>query len=257
MNEPTHLDLFSGIGGFSLGFESAGFRTVGFSEIDTYACAVLKKHWPNVVNYGDVRTIPTESLRGQIDVVTGGFPCQPFSIAGRRRGKADDRHLWPAMLRVIEEVRPRWILGENVVGIANMVLSQCLDELVARGYIAEAFDIPACSVGLPTMERHIWIIASRSDVRLEGIGELEFPRRQDAFMQRGQIHAGAQRWAELAQSGEPKLRRGRKGIPGYVDRIRCLGNAIDPQTAFVFAKAIQTAEEAISQTKGSKDSFLT
>jgi DNA (cytosine-5)-methyltransferase 1 len=139
----THLDLFSGIGGFALAAASAGFQTIGFSEIEPYACKILKHHWPHVPNYGDIRNI--QGVRA--DLVTGGFPCQPYSLAGQRRGASDDRALWPEMLRVIDESKPVWILGENVAGIISMDLDQVLSDLEHLGYSAWAIGVPACALG--------------------------------------------------------------------------------------------------------------
>ena len=124
------LDLFSGIGGFSLGLERAGMETIAFCEFDKKAQLVLKKHWPDVPIYDDVRKLNGRQFEGQsIDLICGGFPCQPFSVAGNRQGKEDDRHLWPEYLRLIQEIRPRWIIGENVTGLINMGLDQVLHDL--------------------------------------------------------------------------------------------------------------------------------
>ena len=124
MPEMRVLDLFSGIGGFSLGLERAGMQTVAFCEIEKFPRQVLKKHWPEVPIYDDIRKLTAERLRadgiGPIDLVCGGFPCQPFSHAGKRRGTADDRDLWPEMFRVIKDVQPRWICAENAFGLASM-----------------------------------------------------------------------------------------------------------------------------------------
>lgn len=151
----TVLDLFSGIGGFSLAFEREGFQTIGFSEIDPYASAVLKKHWPNVPNYGDIRNIPTMP----VDIITGGFPCQPFSLAGKRRGKEDDRHLWPEMLNVIARCKPDWVLGENVPGIISMELDRVLSDLENIGYATWPLVIPACAVDARHRRDRVWIVA--------------------------------------------------------------------------------------------------
>jgi DNA (cytosine-5)-methyltransferase 1 len=154
------LDLFSGIGGFSLGLERAGMTTVAFCEIDPYCRAVLKKHWPEVPCYEDVRTIPPI---GGIDVICGGFPCQPWSHAGKQLGTADDRHLWPAMLEVIKRERPTFVVGENVVGIIGLALDAILADLEAIGYACRTFDIPAGAVGAPHIRRRVWIVACDSD----------------------------------------------------------------------------------------------
>ena len=159
MNEnPTHLDLFSGIGGFALAAGWAGFETVGFCDNEPYAQAVLKKHWPNVPIHGDIKALDGTAYRG-VTLLTGGFPCQPFSNAGKRRGKDDDRYLWPEMLRVIQEARPAWIVGENVVGIVGLALDQVCSDLEAEGYEVEPIIIPACGVDAPHRRNRVWIIA--------------------------------------------------------------------------------------------------
>jgi DNA (cytosine-5)-methyltransferase 1 len=155
----NHLDLFSGIGGFTLAARWAGIRTVGFSEIDPFASAVLKKHWPKIKNYGDIRTITKTTIPGEINLITGGFPCQPFSTAGKQRGRDDPRDLWPEMFRVIKEYRPAWVVGENVAGFVTMELDRTLADLEAEGYTARAFIIPACAVNAPHRRDRVWIVA--------------------------------------------------------------------------------------------------
>jgi len=155
------LDLFSGIGGFSLGLERAGMETVAFCEVDSFCRKVLAKHWPNVRIHDDVRTLDGNEYRGTVDVVCGGFPCQPFSLAGKRAGKDDDRHLWPEMLRIIREVQPGYVIGENVAGFVTMELDNCLSDLEAIGYACGAFVIPACAVDAQHRRDRVWILANR------------------------------------------------------------------------------------------------
>ncbi len=185
----THLDLFSGIGGFAMAAQRAGFTTVGFSEIEPYACKILKRHWPTVPNYGDIKNITRETMAdaqsrqsgqqetwnwregalggsqeagrtgGNITLITGGFPCQPFSTAGKRGGAADDRALWPEMRRVIAAARPAFVLGENVPGIVSMELDSVLDDLGKLGYSARAIAVPACAVDARHRRQRIWIMA--------------------------------------------------------------------------------------------------
>lgn len=148
----THLSLFSGIGGLDLAAEWAGFITVGQCEWADYPTQVLEKHWPNVPRWRDIRTLTGESFyektgRRTVDIISGGFPCQPFSVAGKQRGKEDDRYLWPEMVRVIKELRPTWIIGENVAGIVKMALPDILSELEDCGYRTRTFLVPACAVG--------------------------------------------------------------------------------------------------------------
>ena len=148
----THLSLFSGIGGLDLAAEWAGIHTVGQCEWAEYPTKVLEKHWPNVPRWKDIRTLTGDDFyertgRRTVDIISGGFPCQPFSVAGKQRGKEDDRYLWPEMVRVIKELRPTWVVGENVAGIIKMALSDILYELEACGYRTRTFLIPACAVG--------------------------------------------------------------------------------------------------------------
>ena len=148
----THLSLFSGIGGLDLAAEWAGIHTIGQCEWAEYPTKVLEKHWPNVPRWKDIRTLTGDDFyertgRRTVDIISGGFPCQPFSVAGKQRGKEDDRYLWPEMVRVIKELRPTWVVGENVAGIIKMALSDILYELEACGYRTRTFLIPACAVG--------------------------------------------------------------------------------------------------------------
>ena len=168
MNERTHLDLFSGIGGFALAAKWNGFRTVGFCDNEPYAQAVLKKHWPEVPIHDDIRKVRGELYAG-VTLLTGGFPCQPFSLAGKQRGKADDRYLWPEMLRVIREAGPTWIVGENVAGIVNMALDQVHADLETEGYEVESIIIPACGVDAPHRRDRVWIVAHSTGGKRGGL----------------------------------------------------------------------------------------
>ena len=166
------LDLFSGIGGFSLGLERAGMETVAFCEFDKNAQLVLKKHWPDVPIFNDVRKLNGKQFEGQsIQIICGGFPCQPFSQAGKRQGDQDDRHLWPEYFRIIQEIRPRWVIGENVAGLINLGLDQVLSDLEGADYSCQTLIIPACAVNAPHRRDRVWIIGRKRDVAdSEGIG---------------------------------------------------------------------------------------
>jgi len=153
------LDLFSGIGGFSYAAETliGGYETVAFCEMDEFCQKILKKHWPQVPIFDDVRTIDAARL-GRIDIVTGGYPCQPFSQAGRRQGEEDERHLWPEMLRIIKSCQPRYVLAENVAGHVTMGLDQVLTDLEDQGYTTRAIIVPACAKNAPHRRDRVWII---------------------------------------------------------------------------------------------------
>ena len=178
-----HLSLFSGIGGLDLAAEWAGMETVGFVEIDPFCQKVLNKHWPGVKIYDDIRTVTRARLEsdgiGAVDIISGGFPCQPFSAAGKRKGKDDDRDLWPEMFRVIQEIRPAWVIGENVAGFVNMELERTLTDLENEGYETQAFIIPACAVGAPHERKRVFIVAySNSNFRDKRRPESERQQRQ-------------------------------------------------------------------------------
>jgi DNA (cytosine-5)-methyltransferase 1 len=213
-----HLDLFSGIGGFSLAAQwvwGDEYENVGFCDNNKFCQQVIKKHFTNAKIYNDIRELSIERLiadadrrghvhaepqklstqggkqaqheptaRYQLDLLTGGFPCQPFSYAGKRRGNEDDRYLWPEMLRVIRETRPRWIIGENVAGIISLALDQVLSDLEGEGYTIQAFVIPAAAVQAPHRRDRVWIVGhDDSDAcgeRIDGRGIHEndqLPRR--------------------------------------------------------------------------------
>lgn len=164
MRKLTHLSLFSGIGGLDLAAEMAGIETVGQCEWADFQTKVLEKHWPDVPRWRDIRELTAESFYEKtglrtVDIISGGFPCQPFSFAGKRGGKEDDRYLWPEMLRVIREIRPSWVIGENVPGIVNLALDTVLSELEDVGYTGQAFIIPACGVDAPHRRDRVAIVA--------------------------------------------------------------------------------------------------
>ena len=165
------LDLFSGIGGFALGLENTGgFETTAFCEIDPFCKKVLNKHWPEVQIYDDIKQLTAARLaedgHGQIDIITGGFPCQPFSVAGRKQGINDDRDLWPEMFRLIQETRPTWVIGENVAHFIKMAFTRTVSDLEGEGYSVQAFIIPACAVGAPHRRDRVFIIAHLNSERL-------------------------------------------------------------------------------------------
>ena len=161
-----HGSLFSGIGGFDLAAEWMGWENVFHCEWNEFGKRVLSYYWPNAISYNDITKTDFTIHQGRIDILTGGFPCQPYSAAGKRRGKDDERHLWPEMLRAIREIQPRWVVGENVFGITNwnggLVFDEVQADLEAEGYEVQAYVLPACAVNAPHRRDRVWFVAHRS-----------------------------------------------------------------------------------------------
>ena len=158
-----HGSLFSGIGGFDLAAEWAGWENMFHCEWNPFGQKVLKHYWPNAATYEDITKTDFTIWRGRIDILTGGFPCQPYSAAGKRLGKEDERHLWPEMLRTIREIQPRWVVGENVLGLVNwnggLVFEEVQADLEAEGYEVQPFILPAASVNAPHKRDRVWFVA--------------------------------------------------------------------------------------------------
>lgn len=264
------LDLFSGIGGFSLGLESAGMRTVAFCERDPYCQDVLRERWPNVPIHDDVCKLDGKPFAGTVDVICGGFPCQDISLAGKGAGLAGARSgLWFEYHRLIAEIRPRYAVIENVSALRSRGLDQVLGSLAAIGYDAEWHCIPASAIGAPHRRDRVWIVAYAESPECGGIGA--FPngapdgftngsetladaagircdtRRPEPTRQCGELRASAQ-WiadARLQRDPwlvEPDVGRVAHGVPHRVDRLRALGNAIVPQIAALIGEAIMKYE---------------
>lgn len=159
----VHGSLFSGIGGFDLAAEWMGWENAFHCEWNEFGQRVLKHYWPKAVSYGDIAKTDFSRWNGTVDVISGGFPCQPYSQAGKRLGKEDERHLWPEMLRAIREVSPRWVVGENVRGLVNwnggLVFEEVQSQLEAEGYEVQPFLLPACGVNAPHRRDRIWFVA--------------------------------------------------------------------------------------------------
>ena len=245
----THFSLFTGIGGIDLAAEWAGFESVGQCEFADYPTKVLEKHWPNVPRWRDVRDVTAESVRERgitnITVLSGGFPCQPFSVAGEQRGENDDRYLWPEMLRVIEELRPTWVIGENVVGIVKMALDKALFDLENKNYTAIPFIIPACSVGAEHKRERVFIMAHSEcsglqiDSKESSNNRLKAPAPLEHDCFEGTLQQDNRIWPS-----ESKLRRVANGFPDWMDRIKCLGNAVVPQQVYPILKSIADIERS-------------
>ena len=276
------LDLFSGIGGFSLGLERAGMETVAFCENDAKCRQVLTKHWPAVPQFEDVKELSKEVLDEtgitDIGLICGGFPCQGFSIAGQRKGEADDRYLWPEFFRLIQEIRPDWVIGENVAGIINLGLDTVLADLEGKNYSVQTFVIPACALNAPHRRDRVWIVAhtnengesrmdeqrlsaadpnarrceqdkkisARGNTVINGSDNVAYPESSglEGWQVRGvgdqtQPQFGAGCWSVTSHwRSEPDVGRVAHGVPRRVDRLRQLGNAVVPQIPEIIGKAI-------------------
>jgi DNA (cytosine-5)-methyltransferase 1 len=274
------LDLFSGIGGFSVGLEATGkFKTIGFCEQDKFCQKVLRKHWSDVPIYEDIKKLDARKIKA--DVVVGGFPCQSISIAGKQKGKDDDRYLFPEMLRVIKEVQPRWIIGENVQNLINISDGQILQDihnsLEAENYEVQTFNITASSQGAWHKRSRVWIVAANTNPRLS-IGENEkiftrgntfdngssadVPNTNSKGSQGHRLQSN-----NLQKSNQSKINTDSNfteqqtwwqtqsslcGVPDGIQygldkdrshRIKALGNSIVPQIVTEIGKAIIKAEE--------------
>jgi DNA (cytosine-5)-methyltransferase 1 len=271
------LDLFSGIGGFSLGLErTGGFSTAAFCEYEKFPRSILKKHWPDVPCFSDVRELKGSDIDGPVDVICGGYPCQPFSTAGQRRGKEDDRHLWPEFSRLVDELRPTWVIGENVAGHISMGLDDVLSDLEGQGYAARTFVIPACAVAAPHRRDRVWTVAHATQLQRDGsrehrqsserqipeLGKRSGPQpvahADDTRLQGRQEAGNAQgkrqgrdeqpkRCTDLPGAiwlPEPNVGRVANGVPSRVDRLKALGNAVVPQIPEMIGYAILEAERA-------------
>lgn len=165
-----HASLFSGIGGFDLAAEWMGWTNVFNCEWEKFPQRVLKHHFPNAKQYGDIKELDATAYAGRIDILTGGFPCQPYSLAGKRKGKEDERHLWPEMLRVIRECTPRWVVGENVRGLVGwnggLVFEEVCADLEACGYSVQPFVLPAAGVNAPHRRDRVWFVGYKK--KLDG-----------------------------------------------------------------------------------------
>jgi len=288
----THYDLFAGIGGFSLALDEVFYDEEIkhiFCEWESFPTAVLKKHWPEGIYYGDIAELVADlvthtndkrleggersSLQGRgtglarnFTIVTGGFPCQPFSHAGRRKGTADDRYQWPNMFEVIRNVKPDWVVAENVRGLVTwndgLVLETICTDLESEGYEVQPFIIPAVAVGAPHRRDRVWIVANRTNVRRKGRSEAERWQGED------KPSNGAKVWLEPSrQNTWPNWSRSWQevafatchdgvddGLPRWMDgvtisaarhrkeRLKAMGNAIVPQVVMEIFAAIKNVD---------------
>jgi DNA (cytosine-5)-methyltransferase 1 len=207
------VSLFAGIGGFDLGLERAGMQCVGQVEIDKKCQAVLEKHWPGITRMGDILDVKGNEF-GAVDLVCGGFPCQPFSQAGKRKGEADNRFLWPEMVRVIAAIRPSWVIGENVAGIVSMALDKVHSDLESIGYTVQSFIIPACAVGAIHRRDRVWIVAHSERMReSQPEGCEQNKRKRIINFCQNDYH-----------TGDPGLQRGERGGAFHEQETPALGS---------------------------------
>lgn len=236
------LDLFSGIGGFSLGLEKAGFETIAFCESEEYPRAILRKHWPDVPIYADIRNLTGERLQSDglsgFDVITAGFPCQDISVAGAGKGIDGERSgLWSEVSRLVGDIRPRWVLLENVAALLGRGMGRVIGDLAAIGYDCQWEVISASSIGAPHRRQRVFIVAHDRSQRIQGISEFPIFRQQEFS------------WCENVRRSEDipdrctlypsKLCRSRDGVS---ERLHALGNSLIPQIPEMIGRAIMEAE---------------
>ena len=271
MPNPLHLSLFSGIGGLDLAAEMAGFETVGQCENAKYPTKVLEKHWPDVPRWEDIHTLTKENFYERtglhtVDLISGGFPCQPFSVAGKQKGKGDERYLWPEMLRVIHEIAPCWVVGENVPGILRIAAADVVSDLEREGYHVVLFDFEAAAVGAPHRRERIAFVAHRGSKGLQGWDGAGLQkcfsqraswendtyqnlggRRRQSQSSLGGMANGLSDWLDRGMSAPgkwlkdpyPTIPRVEVGIKDRANRIKCLGNAVVPQQFYPIFAAIR------------------
>lgn len=281
------LDLCAGIGGISLGAHWAGIETAAFCEIEPFCQQILKKHWPDIPVFDDVRTLNRQTLIESgvigdgrtIDIISGGYPCQPFSVAGERRGEEDDRHLWPEFKRIIQEIRPHWFIGENVAGHVTLGLDTVLSDLESLDYTAQTFVIPAVAVNAPHRRDRVFIVAHTTSAGLSEWGRsgftasnpekgtgLEFESERCCTTLADSTGIGLQGQGEPIEpidtaknttrktsksqhvrigsqwTVEPNVGRVANGVSGRVDRLKALGNAVVPQQIYPIFESIMKLE---------------
>ena len=245
-----HLDLFSGIGGFALAAQWAGFETVAFCEIDQECRKVLERHWPEVKKHTDIRELDGNEYAG-IKLITGGYPCQPFSVAGSQKAQEDDRHLWPEMRRVIAQAKPDWAICENVYGHITLGLDSVLHDLESLGYTSQPFVIPALATGANHNRERVFIVAhTTSNGRDESKTTSGNGKTNDNSEKRQDEDSDHERRGglrfEMDRGSIPIRRRGTEPpplrvddeLPRRMDRNRMLGNAIDPMIAYELLRCV-------------------
>lgn len=244
------LDLFSGIGGFSLGLErTGGFKTVAFCEVEPFCKRVLRKHWPEVPIYDDVRELTGDRLRADgvpVDVICGGFPCQDISIAGKGAGLDGERSgLWREFARLIGEIRPRYAIVENTAALLDRGLGRVLADLAARGYDAWWSCLRACDVGAPHIRDRLWLVAHPQGSKKGSTATRNCHREFEATRALSSTQTGrrAGDFGGARWHPEPTVCRVDDGVSANVDRVAALGNAVVPQIPELIGHAIIAAEQ--------------
>ena len=249
------LDLFSGIGGFSLGLEWAGMSTVAMCEKDPYCRKILAKHWPDLTIHEDIRNLDGKEYRNSIDLVAGGFPCQPFSVAGKRKGSDDDRHLWPEMRRVIQEAKPRWVIGENVFGFINMALDDVQADLEREHYEVRKFVLPAVAVDAKHRRDRIFVVAYSNSPAVWNLPERQEIGRNNIQASRQAItshHGYAQSMAntnsswELQQKGDQQESWGWSGNSSEQDVANSQSKRMERDWSFGVEESQPSGSQGLS-----------
>ena len=267
-----HIGLFEGIGGFSIAAKEMGWKTYATCEIGDFQRKVLQYHFPDAYHHTDIHSLTYDKLNDELSnrfskqwrsddiILTGGFPCQPYSLAGKRKGKDDSRHLWPEMLRVIREIQPTWVVGENVYGLVNwnegLVFEEVCIDLENEGYQVQPYILPACSVGAPHRRDRVWFVAHRKDASYSNNKRLERKASigiQDRQRGRNRVYDGEFAWMGGKEywdnfPTQSPVRRGDDGIPDRMvditiprwrkEAIMALGNAVVPQVVIMLFNTI-------------------
>lgn len=265
------LSLFSGIGGLDLAAEWAGMQTVAFCERDKFCQRVLAKHWPSVLCFDDVTTLNGSDINEPVDIISAGYPCQPFSVAGRRKGKDDERYLWPECSRIIDQLRPSWFVGENVAGHITNGLDAVCDDLESKNYAVQTYVFPASAVGAHHKRDRCFVVANAKCTASIKRPESSVQRRWSDKAEQARVggsgndatNSNIERCEKLNitakseterfntwrtdASGrmwavEPDVGRVANGVRGRMDRLKSLGNAVVPQQAYPIFKAIMDIE---------------
>ena len=240
-----HLDLFSGIGGFALASRWAGLTTMQFVEIEPYAQKILKKNFPEVPIHSDICTFSAVNIQRPF-ILTGSWPCQPFSRAGNQRSSSDDRYLWPEMLRIIRESRPCWIVSENVIEIVKMDLSKVLSDLENSGYSTQVFQIPACAVDAEHKRERIWLVSNTNSEQINNSFHESFAKGSKKttsdFQNYWDNSCNSITMRQTRSFFKSRVDRISHGLPFRMDRMRCLGNSIVPAVAFQIISNIIKAQ---------------